>query len=56
MLFSAGIYMLALFATLSENLFVFSAFFLLFFVYLLIKNIIHPKYIIIWSLLLHACT
>ena len=51
MLISSAIYMLALFATLSENLLIFSIILSSLFIFLVVKEYFPIKYIIIWTLL-----
>lgn len=53
MLFSAGIYVLALYATLSEKLFLFSFCLTILLIYFLVKNLLPIKYILIWLLLFY---
>jgi len=53
MLLSSGIYVLALYATLSEHLLLASFFILIFSIFILCKNLFPIKYVIIWNLLFY---
>lgn len=53
MLLTVGIYILALYSVLSENIFVISVVFLTFSLICLFKNYFPPKYVIIWNILFY---
>ena len=53
MLVTAGIYVLALFATFSNHLLFFSTIITILFVFSLIKNLFPIKYIITWTLIFY---